>query len=860
MLKSLVKALGFALYERKRSVGLIAGLAFSGAAFALGMGGISVITGLGEPLKADIELVAVSNAEKNSLSARLASPEVFKSAGMDYPTGIPQLKFKIETRAEGGNYIRVTSVDPLNEPFVSILVELNWPSGKLLREYTFLLDPPGFKPELIKEAEVQPVVPSAPSASVTPEPQPATVKSEAAPIRATAPMDEKVFAAAAKKSVPSGEIADGTIKVIRGDTLGKIANKMKPADVSLERMLVALYRANADVFDGKNMNRLKAGKILRMPDQSELSNLNQTDSVKEIHAQAADWNAYRQKLAAASVAVTEQAHKQEASGKISTTVADKAPATQESAKEVVRLSKGESPSDKTAGAGKAKALQDKAHQEEEAIAKSKALKESGERIAMLEKNTKAMQRLIELKSQSVAKPEAQKEVKPESPAPVVAFSAVAPASAIEPASAVTSASAVQPAKPAGKKVAKPNPVAPPPPPSLLDEVLGEPLYLAGGAAALLALGGLALARRRKTAVSAGAQTEDVDGATGRILAPAAPSPETGDFTGGAASSVEANVAATDEVDPISEADLFLNFGRDVQAEDILKDALGRNPANLKVVLKLMSIYANRKDINSFSSYASQVKDSGDATAWEQAAEMGRKLEPNNPMYSGGEVGEPEIHAVPDAAKSEPPAPVVDFDLGLGTHEVASMPGAPSGEKTEIVPQVDFDLGFEEPITPLSETTMAMSPGESHQSEAGSLDFDVTSTNPGLSVPDMNPAASASESVGKEGDFMLDFPIDDKPVGDKTEAAPAQVEIRKSMDIDLSDINLGLGEPAAPLAAPVAEVRDANWNDVATKLDLAKAYQEMGDAAGAREILAEVVREGDTQQRESAEAILKQLPG
>lgn len=194
VLKSLVKALGFALYKRKRSAGLIVGLAFSGAAFALGMGGISVITGLGEPLKADIELVAVSKAEKNSLSARLASPEVFKSAGVDYPSGIPQLKFKIETRAEGGNYIRVTSVEPLNEPFVSILVELNWPSGKLLREYTFLLDPPGFKPALIKEAEVQPVVPSVAAAL---EPKPADVKSETSPMRATAPVDEKVFATAA---------------------------------------------------------------------------------------------------------------------------------------------------------------------------------------------------------------------------------------------------------------------------------------------------------------------------------------------------------------------------------------------------------------------------------------------------------------------------------------------------------------------------------------------------------------------------------------------------------------------------------------------------------------------------------------
>ena len=373
VLKSIIKALG-----------LIACLALSGVACAVGMGGINVTSSLGEPLKAEIELVAVGKAEKSSLSAHLASPDIFKGAGMDYPNNLPALKFQIETRANGEPYLRMTSAQPINEPFVSLLVELSWSSGRLLREYTFLLDPPGFKSEQPIAAEVAPVAPSVP----------ATPSVVAPPIRATAPMDEKVFAevvtpAPGRKPAANGNTASGAIKVKRGDTLIGIARLTKPSGVSLERMLVALYRANADAFDGDNMNRLKTGKILQMPQSHDLDKLAQGDAVKEIHVQVADWHAYRQKLASASSAVAEHAPKQQSSGKISTTVADKAPAAKESAKEVVRLSKGEAPGDKAAAAGNTKALQDKVHaMEEEAIAKSKALKESNERVALLEKNIK----------------------------------------------------------------------------------------------------------------------------------------------------------------------------------------------------------------------------------------------------------------------------------------------------------------------------------------------------------------------------------------------------------------------------------------------------------------------------------------
>src|SRR3989338_3718276 len=169
-------------------------------------------------------------------------------------------------------------------------------------------------------------------------------------------------------------------------------------------MLVALYRANADQFDGKNMNRIKAGKILRLPEQSELMNVAQSDAAKEIRAQTADWNAYRQKLAAAAPAASQpQEAQQVATGKIASSIADKAPVAKESAKEVLKLSKGEAPGDKAGAAGKPMSVQDKKNAEQEdAIAKAKGLKEEQARAALLEKNLQDMERLAQLKSEAAA--------------------------------------------------------------------------------------------------------------------------------------------------------------------------------------------------------------------------------------------------------------------------------------------------------------------------------------------------------------------------------------------------------------------------------------------------------------------------
>ena len=903
-----------------KTSGLMACLLAAGIANATGLGGISVSSNLGQPLRAEIELVSVDKADRSSIAAKLAVADAFKRAGLEYPYALPRLKFDIVARDTDQPRIRITSTQPINEPFVTLLVEVVWSSGKLLREYTFLLDPVGFDVPAQPAAVVSPVAPVVPAVAAVVPPQqmaepampvmPNATEAAAESVPAVSAAEgeansekqeaeipvqasvEKVEPSPAEsvavredvlskeESIPLAETPGAPIAVVRGDTLSKIALKTKPADVSLERMLLALYRANTGAFMGKNMNRLQAGKVIRLPDAAEIEAIDQKEAVQAYRAQVTDWNAYRQQLAAARGQAGEQAAQQSASGKVTASVAETAPAAKETAKEVLKLSKGEVPGDKAIG-GKSSS------KEEDAIAREKSLQDAQERTALLEKNVKDLQRLADLKQQQAATPD-------------VAASAAAATTAVGTTPAVV--------KPAAKPaVPAPLPVPEKPAPSFLDELLDDPVLLGGGAAVLLLLlgGGFWLSRRRTIRPAKTVLTGDDGSATGRITAPVMPSPETGDFTQVAA--VEsAEEKSADEVDPIAEADLFLSFGRDTQAEEVLKDALSGKPGDLPILLKLLAIYANRKDASAFFTYANQVKASGNEQAWEQVAAMGRALEPNNPLYGGAGESTPE-QLVPAATTADP---AVDFDLGFGGQaqptdflNTLTMSGgetagqgakaepenlldtlsvkAPQQESTTILSAdelrsaqgmaMDFNVTGNQPQAIAAASTeqqfasaddlifdvTATNPGmtasatdtaksDALQQNADDLIFDVTATKPGIPAMEKSAPAAADDSLA----FTLEIPDDFKRGAEAKTEAP--------MDIGLGEISLNLGGIAAGANEGAAGVKDERWQEVATKLDLAKAYQEMDDAAGAREILDEVLRDGDEQQRASAQAMLAQL--
>jgi len=300
---------------RSSVMALASCLALSGiplSAHAAGLGKVVVFSGLGQPLRAEIEVTATRD-ELADMKARLAPKEAFTQAGLDYPSSLQSIRFSIDKRAGGTSVIKLVSSAPINDPFIDMLLELNWPTGRLVREYTFLLDPP----EVVAKnaAPLTPVVVSKPELA-------------SAPSAATVAAARKSVAAAAveprEKTVPKARVQDAPEKsaeqateektvrqVKRGDTLNKIAGATKPEGVSLEQMLVGLFRANQDAFDGANMNRLRAGKILVVPEQSTLESITPTEAKKVVVAQSADWNAYLSKLAS----VAAQTPVKEAGGK-----------------------------------------------------------------------------------------------------------------------------------------------------------------------------------------------------------------------------------------------------------------------------------------------------------------------------------------------------------------------------------------------------------------------------------------------------------------------------------------------------------------------------------------------------------------
>jgi pilus assembly protein FimV len=938
------------------SVAVASALLFSNA-YAAGLGKLTVLSSLGQPLRAEIELTSVSKDEAGTLAAKLASADAFRQANIDYHSALMSLRFAVEQRGER-QFIRVTSGQPLNEPFVDMLLELSGPNGRLIREYTFLLDPPDLR--TTQSAQ------SAQSAQVAPAPLPESTVTRTQPIIQAEPASQAASESVTKprqegtsgvvkpgrqsrsSAEARGEANKGEYRVRNGDYLARIASQMKPSGVSLDQMLVALYQANPDAFVGNNMNRLKAGQILSVPNAETAHSISGTEARGVIVAQAADFNTYRSKLAgqvATAAAQKTKENTQSVSGKITAKVEEKPTPASES-KDKLKLSNTLSvpgaKGDKAAGsAGTA----------EDKIAKEKAIAEAGSRVKELEKNVNELQKLLEVKNKNLADQQkqadaAKAEVKPATPpAPVASAPSAVPA-------APTVTPPAMPAKPAEPQlekpatppapVAKPKPktVAPPSPPeqSFIDELMANPFALPGLGALLVALGGLGIyrARRQKQGkqfedsiiADSSLKTNSLFGSTG------GQSVDTNNSVFNSSFSLSANQLDTNEVDPVAEADVYIAYGRDAQAEEILKEALRTQPDRHALRVKLLEIYSNRKDLRAFEVLASELYSltKGQGDEWAQAAVLGIAIDPNNPLYAGSTAGKDNADLV---------APTQPLDeQGLATLLSTTQSDTSSLETTD---SLEADTGYfsntalaaEVPLEPLPESEPVPAPEPAPKPSSNDLDFDLDGLNLGdMAVPNTIPhPAPAEPSVELTS---IDFDFLDEPNVPAAELAPEPVaEVAPESEVNaippIADLEFNLNEPTAaeapaaemsgdvgtpqaeiaPLeinipgldgATPASEVKSeaaidpldfdlsgislelnptefaakpysaeglpedlaggdetfSSNTEMATKLDLAIAYQEIGDKEGARELLDEVLKGGTPEQSEKAKSLLLEL--
>ena len=738
---------------------LVAGALFlsGGTAEAAGVGRFTVLSHLSEPLRAEIDIVAVEKGEMETLTAKLASPDAYMQANLPYPPAVLGLSVSVETRANGAPYISISSAQPISEPFVDLLIEVDWAGGKVVRAYTALLDPaPSAAPPTLAAPTLQPpaarVPPAPPSTppvetimgsemqkeppqAVAPAEGPPQAMPPAPPAEGTAeptqtgPMAEAPVVQPVAPSKPevagkplAKEDTYGPVK--RGDTLSKIAKQYKPGNVTLDQMLVLLYRNNRSAFVANNMNRLKTGQVLAIPGPSEVTGISAKAAFHEVQLQVADFDAYRERLAAKAGESKPSAQEagKAAAGRVTAPVEGMGKAGAAEPKEVLKLSKGEGP-----GASGNKALQDKVHGlQEEVAARDKTIQEANERITKLEKTIKDMQGLLDLKSKGMAemqkppmplaKAEAPALPKPgappaAAPAPPLPPAAPAPAAGkpgptlpapstaavpapAPPAIAPTTAPGTEPTVPGAQAKAKPKPkpkvvAAPPAPPSLVDQALDEPLYLAGGAAILAVLGFLAYRFVRSRSMGAD-EAYPAEKKTSEVAAFAATGTDNGGGMAAVARAVPAQV--TEEVDPLAEAEIYLAYGRDGQAEEILKEALQSQPRRYEILLKLLEIYAKRKDPQAFDALARELQATtgGEGELWLQAARLGYQLDPSNSRYQAGRPTGEQAAAVEGTATDKKldfqvdafePAPefgtLTDIDAGFGRRFATGSASTPS---------------------------------------------------------------------------------------------------------------------------------------------------------------------------------------
>ncbi|MEX0959863.1 MAG: FimV/HubP family polar landmark protein [Burkholderiales bacterium] len=877
-------------------------LSLSAASHAAGLGQLNVLSALGEPFRAEIDVIA-KKSELGSLSVQMATPAAFQNAGLSYTGDIAAMRVTLDKRDSGEPFVAITSTESLNEPFIDLLVELSWAAGRITRQFTALLDPPFIVaererqaaerarreaevraaptqpapqpeplPEAIAEAPVSEPVPASepPATDLISEPETpetAAMPEPLGPVETIGGTAPTLFSA--EPSFSSAPTADSYGPVKRGDTLYEIARDNKRAELTIEQMLVLLFRNNPEAFIGQNMNRMRTGKILRLPDASQFGAVSPADARREVRVQAADWNAYRERLAAAAAqeAPSAEPAEQMAKGQIAPRVEDKAPDAQQP-KEVVKLSKGEPASGDAPGAGQTAGTR---AMEEELVAREKALTDANTRIARLEKTIKDLQALVEVKSQGMAdlQQQAGEPSAPEAPTPEDKALA-APAAEQTPPARTESAppapareTAPSPAAPAQQARPRPAP-PPPPPPSLLDQVLEQPLYLAGLALGVLVIGLLALRVVKRRREAKGEVAEEVAPAASAGGA-AAFSPTETDV--GLSSERSRDIA--EEVDPLEEAEIFLAYGRDAQAEELLKEALTVHPNRHEIHLKLLEIYAKRKDARAFEGAANQLEKAtgGKGDLWDRVVALGYQVSPDNPRYAAGRT---EGDEAPEAASE---TERLDLDIGLGGDaesttatdidlgeagefdrtQIMSAPPAeedsePAFGRTTQSPAMDFEA--DAPAAEPSESASDADEAGAKNANAIDFDFDVSKLSAG------EPEAGPEPEQEAKSDNGLDFDIGTLSLdtGSGEEEEPQSTDTMPS--IDLSNISLDMDSATTSPTSPVG--KDEKWYEVQTKFDLAKAYQEMGDKDGAREILREVIAEGDAEQKAAAQEVLSSL--
>lgn len=880
-------------------------------ALALGLGEVKLHSALNENLNADIELLSVEPGDLEDLEVSLASAETFAKLGLDKPAVLMDVQFEVKQGANGKYYVNATSKNAIRDPFLDFLVEAKWPAGRVLREYTLLLDPP------TRHAELAAPVRSATTSSQTTSAPSNQRPNMSQPQGATSPPMQQQEAVTYYPSQPAaqpGGVSYGPIQA--GDTLWRIALKVRPnRNITAPQMMMALLKANPHAFIDNNINRLKKGFVLRVDDPALYTAMSKAEAARAVSQQTREWQDYREAVAAKagerqSATADEGTGRSTASGKSEPKLKLVAPSGKQ----------------KSAGAGAGSETGDVQEQLMLALESSAAQRKENEelqgRIDDMEAQLQDMQRLLSLKdsdmaalqkqlkeqgnavalpSEQAAKAEPKVEPKPETEQQKANDAKSAEDGKPTEAAATTSSAPVAQPKLEAKPKPKPKPKPrvmpqPQPEPGFIDMLLGDQLMMmaGGGVIVLLLLLGLVISRRRS---KGGFQESILSGGTSSMLSSDVEDSrgETSFLSDLAISGMGGGSISADEgeVDPITEADVFMAYGRYQQAEEVLQKALEGNQNRPEVTGKLFEVYFNTREKDKFDELAEASASSlqENDEVWTAVAAMGKQISPENPLFAAA-----EATAAPSAPASRP-EPISDdvLDIGLDLDELSAEMEADSSDSLDL----DMDLG-ELDSTPVAEETAAddldfdldfgeesstatPAPVAEESSDTNELDFDLGDIggdelgNIGEDelgdidegeLGDIGDALDTAPSVAvaEESEGLDDLDLGDLDFGDLSDSSVEEPPVDEHVSLDLSDLDTGddFGELTTDVDSGSstdsgdADVFADDGDEISTKLDLAQAYIEMGDGEGARSMLDEVVVQGNAQQKQQAESLLSRI--
>ncbi|MBA4262028.1 MAG: fimbrial protein FimV [Comamonadaceae bacterium] len=900
------------LHAVAAAVLLCTGLTLHSEAQALALGRIVVQSALGEPLRAEIEVPEITAEEASSLRVGLASAEAFRAAGMEINPALGDLQVSLQRRANGAQYLRLSSTRPVNEPFMDMILEVNWASGRIVRDYTLLFDPPNLRqastpaplapavsaqPAPVQAPVARPAAPpaavSAPAPVARPEPAQAAPAPRSAPAPSPAPTRAQTPVAA--KPAPAADTDAGQqLRVRAGETASRIATRNKPANVSLDQMLVAMLRANPNAFIDGNVNRIKAGAVLDLPEQAQASAIPVDEARQVIAAQSRDFNEFRRRLAGSVPDANVGGADRQAAGRVQAEVQDKKPAAPTQDK--LTLSKGSTPSQAS---------------EEAKIAQERQAKEAASRAAEISRN---IEDLAKLGTSTVA---ATAPTAPTAGTPTTPGLSVPGAVATAPVSTPTTTATVAaaPTETAAPAVQTPTPATPAPAalpapapaaeePSFMAQLGDNPLVLpaAGGLLALLAGFGFYRLRQQKKGsgvdssfLESRLQPDSFFGSSGgqRI--------DTAEASASGSSMVysPSQLDAAGDVDPVAEADVYLAYGRDLQAEEILKEAMRSTPTRVAIHNKLLEIYAKRRDAKAFEVVATEAfgLTQGQGPEWEHACDLGKELDPGNPLYQpggsptpkpgapGGTTGMATVpfgsstltqHTRPGTV-TVAPAVGLDMALDLDLDEPsghaqlnpsvppdAAMSGMDDLNTTEALTSrptedmidsrsmpMDFDLDFPSAPVALEQAKADAPVAGASMVTPGQVTFDDNEVLPDFSL-DVPPQPAAPVTAHEPA---LDMGFAAAPAAVAPPVAP------EMLSFDLSNINLDLGDKTPPPATdftPSELGRLTAENPLETKLSLAEEFRAIGDLEGARSLAEEVLAEASGALKTKAGSFLNDL--